>query len=75
MVKDGDIISIDAEAGTINLEVDPITLEHRAREWQPRKTEYQSGAIWKFAQQVGPAHLGAVTHPGAKAETQVYADI
>ena len=75
LVKDGDIISIDAEAGTIDLEVAPITLEHRAREWQPRKTEYESGAIWKFAQQVGPAHLGAVTHPGAKAEVKQYGDI
>jgi dihydroxy-acid dehydratase len=75
LVKDGDIISIDAEAGTIDLEVDPITLEHRAREWAPRKTDYESGAIWKFAQQVGPAHLGAVTHPGAKAEVKQYGDI
>jgi dihydroxy-acid dehydratase len=75
LVKDGDIISIDAEAGTIDLEVDPITLEHRAREWSPRKTEYESGAIWKFAQQVGPAHLGAVTHPGARAEVKQYGDI
>jgi dihydroxy-acid dehydratase len=75
LVKDGDIISIDAEAGTIELEVDPIELEHRARDWAPRKTAYQTGAIWKFAQGVGPAHLGAVTHPGGEAEAHVYADI
>jgi dihydroxy-acid dehydratase len=75
LVKDGDIISIDAEAGTIELEVDGIELEHRARAWEPRATNYQSGAIWKFAQWVGPAHLGAVTHPGARAETHVYADL
>ena len=75
LVKDGDIISIDAEAGTIDLEVDEIELEHRAREWIPRQTNYQSGAIWKFAESVGPAWLGAVTQPGAKAETHVYADI
>jgi len=75
LVKDGDIISIDADAGTIELEVDPIELEHRARDWAPRRTDYQTGAIWKFAQGVGPAHLGAVTHPGAGAETHVYADI
>ena len=71
----GDIIAIDADAGTIELEVDPIDLEHRARAWKPRKTNYESGAIWKFAQQVGPAHEGAVTHPGAATETHVYADL
>jgi len=75
LVKDGDIIAIDADAGAIELEVDPIELEHRAREWKPRKTNYGSGALWKFAQGVGPAHLGAVTHPGAAAEEHVYADI
>jgi dihydroxy-acid dehydratase len=75
LVKDGDIISIDCAAGTIDLEVDPIELEHRARAWSPRRTNYESGAIWKYAQIVGPAHFGAVTHPGAAAETHVYADI
>jgi len=75
LVEDGDIISIDADAGTIDLEVDPINLEHRLKEWAPRTTDYQAGALWKYAQLVGPAHLGAVTHPGAKAETHVYAEI
>ena len=75
LVQDGDIVSIDAEAGTIELEVDEITLEHRARDWAPRQTNYNSGAIWKFAQGVGPAHEGAVTHPGQKTETHVYADL
>jgi dihydroxy-acid dehydratase len=75
LIEDGDIISIDADAGTIELEVDPIDLEHRARRWQPRATNYESGAIWKFAQQVGPAHEGAVTHPGKAGETHVYADL
>ena len=75
LVRDGDIISIDAEAGTIDLEVDATVLEHRARDWAPRETAYGSGAIWKFAQCVGPAHQGAVTHPGHKGEQHVYADI
>jgi dihydroxy-acid dehydratase len=75
LVKDGDIISIDADAGRIELEVDPIELENRARHWAPRATSYNSGALWKYAQLVGPACLGAVTHPGARAETHVYADI
>ena len=75
LVKDGDIIAIDAEAGTIELEVDPIELENRKRHWAPRVTGYGSGALWKFAQGVGPAHLGAVTHPGMAGERKVYADI
>ena len=47
----------------------------RKRHWRPRETDYGSGALWKFAQGVGPAHLGAVTHPGFKGERKVYADI
>ena len=77
LVKDGDMISIDADAGTIDLEVDPVELENRARKFAkegPRETQYASGALWKFAKMVGPAHLGAVTHPGAAAERHVYAD-
>ena len=75
LVKDGDFISIDSEAGTIELEVDEQELAERALDWKPRPTAYGSGAIWKFAQQVGPAHQGAVTQPGAKNEKHVYADI
>jgi dihydroxy-acid dehydratase len=75
LVEDGDIISIDAVAGTIDLHVDEATLAARRTKWQPRRTDYQSGAIWKFAQTVGPARTGAVTHPGAQAETHLFADI
>jgi dihydroxy-acid dehydratase len=75
LVKDGDIIAIDTAAGTIELEVDPIELENRRRHWRPLVTDYGSGALWKFAQGVGPAHLGAVTHPGMAGERKVYADI
>src|ERR1700761_1155211 len=75
LVKDGDMISIDADAGAIELEVDPIELENRRRHWSPRVTGYGSGALWKYAKIVGPAHLGAVTHPGMAGERQVYADI
>jgi len=75
LIKDGDIIAIDADAGTIELEVDKIELENRKRYWSPRVTDYGSGALWKYAQGVGPAYLGAVTHPGMKGERKVYADI
>ena len=69
------MISIDAEAGTIDLEVDAAELERRAKTWKPRVTAYGSGAIWKFVQGVGPAYLGAVTQPGFAGERHVYADI
>ncbi len=75
LVEDGDIIAIDAEAGTIDLRVDEAVLAERRARWQPRTTDYQSGALWRFAQNVGPAWKGAVTHPGASAETHVFADI
>ena len=75
LVQDGDIIAIDAEAGTIEIEVDAATLAERRKDWLPRGHDYNSGALWRYARNVGPAWQGAVTHPGAKAETHVYADI
>jgi dihydroxy-acid dehydratase len=75
LVEDGDMIAIDAEAGTIELEVDEATLAERRKAWKPRGHDYNAGALWRYAQTVGPAYKGAVTHPGAAAETHVYADI
>ncbi len=75
LVVEGDIISIDAAAGTIDLDVADDVLSARRANWQPRTNDYQSGAIWRFGQNVGSARLGAVTHPGAKAETHMFADI
>ena len=75
LVEDGDIIAIDAEAGTIDLHVDEATMATRKAAWKPRVNDYQAGALWRYAQNVGPAWQGAVTHPGAKAERHVYADI
>ena len=74
-VEDGDTIAIDAEAGTIDLLVDVEVLDRRRAAWQPRLNDYQAGALWRFAQNVGPEVKGAVTHPGAAAETHVFADI
>jgi dihydroxy-acid dehydratase len=75
LVEDGDIIRIDAEVGTIDLLVDEGVLAARKAAWQPRVSDYGSGALWRYAQNVGPAYKGAVTHPGAAAERHVYADI
>ena len=75
LIVDGDEIVIDAETGVIDLNVDAEVLEQRRKLWQPRLTDYGSGALWRYAQNVGPAYKGAVTHPGGRAETHVYADI
>lgn len=75
LVENGDIIHIDAEAGTIDLDVPEEVMAARRSAWVPRPTDYGSGALWRYAKTVGPAYKGAVTHPGAAAETHVYADI
>ena len=75
LLRNGDRIRLDAAAGTMDVLVSDEELATRRAAWTPRATDYNSGAIWKFAQTVGPAHLGALTHPGAKAETHCYADI
>jgi dihydroxy-acid dehydratase len=75
LVEDGDEISINAETGTIDLNVAAEVLEERRKHWKPRLTDYGSGALWRYARNVGPAYKGAVTHPGGQAETHVYADI
>jgi dihydroxy-acid dehydratase len=75
LVQDGDIVSLDAERGTIEVEVPTEELDRRRAQWKPRATNHQSGVLWKYAQLVGDASDGALTHPGAKAETHIYADI
>ena len=75
LVEDGDEIAIDAVAGTIDLNVPEAVLAERRARWVPRTTDYQSGALWRYAQNVGPAWQGAVTHPGGAAETHCFADI
>jgi dihydroxy-acid dehydratase len=75
LIRDGDIIAIDAVEGTLEVELSDEELAERLKDWQPRPTTFGSGAIWKFAQAVGSARKGAVTHPGGAAETSCYADI
>ena len=75
LLKDGDEIVIDAIKGEINVNLSDEEVQKRKSEWKPRKTNHNSGSIWKYAQTVGPAYEGAVTQPGAKSETHVYADI
>src|SRR6202790_4925244 len=74
-VRDGDIITLDAVKGTLDVNLTKAEFESRAKAWKPRKPEFTSGYLWKYAQQVGPAYAGAVTHPGGAAEKACYADI
>jgi dihydroxy-acid dehydratase len=75
LIENGDMIAIDAEAGTLDLEVTADELARRRKTWKAPPNAYQSGALRKYADQVGPASKGAVTHAGAKAEAHCYADI
>jgi dihydroxy-acid dehydratase len=75
LLRDGDIIEIDAVEGRLAVRLDAAEIERRKKDWKPRQSEFGSGAIWKYAQQVGPARQGAVTHPGAQGEARCYADI
>jgi dihydroxy-acid dehydratase len=75
LLEDGDIITIDAENGTLDANVSQAEFEKRAKKWKARPTDVTSGYLWKYAQQVGNARDGAVTHPGGAAETSCYADI
>jgi len=75
LVMDGDIISIDANNGSIDVDLSEEELVNRKKQWIKPKTDYNSGTLWKYSKQVGPARYGAVTHPGAKDETHCFADI
>jgi len=75
LLRNGDVIDIDAKKGTINVRLSKSQLTSRRKKWKPKKSSFGSGTIWKYAQTVGPAYLGASTHPGKRKEVKVYADI
>jgi dihydroxy-acid dehydratase len=75
LIETGDIIIIDADAGTLSVDLSEKELSDRLDSWKPSVNNYQAGTLWKYAQTVGDARYGAITHPGAKAETHVYVDL
>ena len=75
LIKNGDVIEIDADKGFIKVHLTSKELAKRKKKWKPKKIEYTSGTLWKYSQSVGPAFEGAVTHPGAAKEKKCYADI
>jgi len=75
LLRNGDVIDIDAKKGIINVRLSKKELASRRKKWKPRRINFGNGTLWKYAQTVGPAYLGASTHPGGKKEVKVYADI
>ncbi|MEM1429457.1 MAG: dihydroxy-acid dehydratase [Pseudomonadota bacterium] len=76
LLRDGDTITIDAIKGELSVALTDEELAARKAEWAgPRPTIYATGALWKYAQLVGGARRGAVTHPGGAAEAHVYMDL
>jgi len=75
LIKNGDVITIDANKGILSVDLTVKKLAERRKKWRLHKNDYREGALWKYSQTVGPASTGAVTHPGAKAEVKAYADI
>ena len=75
LIRNGDVIDIDAKKGKINIRLSKKQLSARRKRWKPKKINFGSGTLWKYAQTVGPAYLGASTHPGKKKEVKTYADI
>jgi dihydroxy-acid dehydratase len=75
LLRDGDVIELDAEKGILNVKLSDDELARRRKDWKPRENDASSGYLWKYGQQVGPAVNGAVTHPGGSAEKVCYADI
>ena len=75
LIEDGDKILLDADEGILEVDLSSEELAKRKEKWKPRKTDYNSGTLWKYAQTVGSSSKGAITHPGAEEETHTYADI
>lgn len=75
LIEEGDIITINAEKGELSVDLSDKEIENRKKFWKAKKSEFGSGALWKFAQTVSSAETGAVTHPGQKGEVKIYADI
>ncbi|MFE7421167.1 dihydroxy-acid dehydratase [Rhodococcus sp. NPDC057529] len=75
LLEDGDVVSVDVDAGTLSVELTEEELSRRRSLWKPRENDYASGALWKYADQVGPAMRGAVTHPGAAKEKLPYWEV
>jgi len=75
LLKNGDVITIDADKGTMDVDLSPSELADRRKSWKPKASSFRTGALARYAKNVGPARDGAVTTPGAADEVRCYADI
>jgi dihydroxy-acid dehydratase len=64
LVRNGDMIRINAAARTISIDLSTQELETRRELWRPPEYAHLGGLLEKYAAVVGPANLGAVTHSG-----------
>ena len=75
LIENGDKIIIDAKNGIIQVQLTDEEISNRKKNWRKKEHDFSSGALWKYAQTVGSAKNGAVTHPGGKFEKKNYSDI
>jgi dihydroxy-acid dehydratase len=75
LLRDGDMIVIDAETGRLDVELSDAELAERKKTFKPKPPSFKSGALARYAKNVGPARNGAITTPGAADEVRCYADI
>jgi dihydroxy-acid dehydratase len=75
LIRNGDIIVIDADKGILNVEISDAELADRKKAWKPKNPAFRTGALARYAKNVGPARYGALTTPGAEEEVRCYADI
>jgi dihydroxy-acid dehydratase len=75
LLRDGDIITIDADKGTMDVALSDSELAERRKAWKPRSNGFRTGVLARYAKNVGPARFGALTTPGAQEEVRAYADI
>ena len=61
LVENGDIIAIDAEKNTINLELNESELESRMKSWKAPELKVKKGSLYKYAKCVTSASYGCVT--------------
>ncbi|WP_290793177.1 dihydroxy-acid dehydratase [Halomonas sp.] len=61
LVEDGDVITIDAEADTIEIDLSDDELMRRRAGWQQPAPRYTRGVLAKYARTVSSASTGAVT--------------
>ena len=65
LVEEGDIITVDADAKELNLEVEASVLAERRARWTPPQPNYPTGVMAKYAALVSSASEGAITSGAA----------